>query len=442
MFELIKQLLGKSSKWSPEPQKVVEPSQEPAREESVSNNLQSQNAAESKYQEQPSQGKTSPLQTQLNSLPNGAKLSLWPPKGEYAGPVVIDHPLILDGQGATIWALTGPVLSIQSDGVSLENLRIEVTRSDEGTGGQDNSNQQDYCAILVKSGQSLKFHDVEVRGTAMGLPDEAGEWKYPNQLNIGKLAPETEYNLLLRIIVPVVCEITSEISGLELVPRQLTPGRNEIQLHLEKLSQSIYIEGSIFIVSSSLKRRITLTAYIQLADEQFSPTQNQIIWEPENWAIIPKLKFENPESEMTSVQSEELTSSRQSENNYEEQQQQSPLESRIRRGVKPNDKIFSSLLKNTTVEEQPQKDVETKKQLGDAFIISGQESKIEHAPNQEHLSDPSSSLFTRSYRPNSIFYNLEPMPSEPSNKQEDGSKEKRSPSINPIFEQTSPPSQT
>jgi CHAT domain len=233
------------------------------------------------------------LQSQLDSLDQEATLSLWPPNGEYAAPVVINQPLTLDGRGATIWALAGPVLSIESHGVNLRNLRIEVTGCEVG-----GSSPED-CAIVVKSGQDLQVHNVEVRGTVMGLPDEEGEWKYPKLLHLGQLAPETEYNLLLRIIVPVACKIASDISGLEFEPHNLTKGANEIHLRIEKFpkNQDILIDGNIFLVSASLKRRITITAHIRsLPEDEFSPSQGSIVWQPEDFELIPTQQPENPEN--------------------------------------------------------------------------------------------------------------------------------------------------
>src|SRR5208282_4655708 len=48
------------------------------------------------------------FQNRLDSTPEGATLRL--PRGEHPGPVSITRRLTLDGQGATIWALEGPVV--------------------------------------------------------------------------------------------------------------------------------------------------------------------------------------------------------------------------------------------------------------------------------------------------------------------------------------------
>ncbi|NET06876.1 MAG: hypothetical protein F6K16_19675 [Symploca sp. SIO2B6] len=221
------------------------------------------------------------LQQQINSLEDGATLQLWPAGGEYQGPIIINHPLSLDGQGATIWALTGPVISIESEQVKLRNLRIEVT------GEEVTINPEDKCAILLKSAAKSQFNHVEVRGLVMGIPEEEGEWKYPNSLYLGQLAHGREHDLLLRIVVPVACKISANISGLEFYPRHLTPGGNEIRLHIEQLPEDTLINGSIFLVSTSVKRRISLTAHIlSLSDEAVGSTGSNVVWQAEDWVKI------------------------------------------------------------------------------------------------------------------------------------------------------------
>ena len=44
----------------------------------------------------------------------------------FEGPVAVRHPLTIQGQGCTVRAPTGPALVIQSTGVILEDLTVEV----------------------------------------------------------------------------------------------------------------------------------------------------------------------------------------------------------------------------------------------------------------------------------------------------------------------------
>ena len=49
--------------------------------------------------------------------------------GEYEGPLRVDRPCTVDGCGATLWAARGPVLVIAAPGVTVKNLRVEVTET-------------------------------------------------------------------------------------------------------------------------------------------------------------------------------------------------------------------------------------------------------------------------------------------------------------------------
>ena len=65
------------------------------------------------------------FQHDLDSVREGQVLQLLP--HEFAGPAVLRRRCILDGQGATVWALRGPVLTVEAEGVTIRNLRLEVT---------------------------------------------------------------------------------------------------------------------------------------------------------------------------------------------------------------------------------------------------------------------------------------------------------------------------
>lgn len=218
------------------------------------------------------------LQEKLNSLPTKSILELWPKGGEYAGPIKIDRSLQLDGQDATFWSLHGPVLVIESDEVSLSNLRIEVT-------GEESKSREEQCAIFVKNGKKIQFNNVEVRGLVMGLPEEEGEWKYPETLNLGKLNYGQEYRFLLRIVTPTECKIASSISGVTFEPTQLNSGYHEICLHIDQMPKDTLLNGAIFLISASFKRRIPLTAHIQsLTNHQLEVSEDSVIWEPSDWS--------------------------------------------------------------------------------------------------------------------------------------------------------------
>lgn len=341
-IEQLRQWLEQSEQQEVVLSEAVKPEQKSRTEALPLNQAGQQSHEDLKIQKSLDQPPELTLQEKLNRTQKNTQLRLWPPNGEYRGPVVIDRPLSLDGQGATIWAFTGPVLSIQSAGVKLHNLRIEVT------GEPTNRHLQKQCAISVKSERNLQSYNVEVRGLVMGLPEEEGEWKYPKSLRLGQLSYGKEHDLLLRLIVPVECRIASSIHGLTLKPHRLNPGRNEIQLHLDRLPEDTLLNGSIFLVTASLKRRITITAYIANSQESsIVSEENLVVWESEDWSNFSSTQeSDNSFTNSVTVEPPKITKeSKQTQTSLivdskSSQEQSFISSSAIYRGEQPNEAIF------------------------------------------------------------------------------------------------------
>lgn len=283
--------------------------------------------------EQYRQENSKTLQEKIKSLPTKSVLELWPIGGEYAGPIKIDRSLKLDGQDATFWSLQGPVLLIDSDEVSLSNLRIEVT-------GEESNSREEQCAIVVKNGKKIEFNNVEVRGLVMGLPEEEGEWKYPKALNLGKLNYGQEYRFLLRIVTPTECQIASSISGVTFEPTQLNSGYQEIRLHIDQMPKDTLLNGAIFLISASFKRRIALTAHIQsLKNNELEHSEDSVIWEPSDLSNSLPVSNENDSpSETEETDSDVVTLTNLTESS--EKIQESSADSKV--PISESDKGFLS----------------------------------------------------------------------------------------------------
>src|ERR1700682_421577 len=190
------------------------------------------------------------FQRDLDALPDDGTLTLLP--REYPGPVVLNHPLVIDGQSSTVWALNGPVISCEADGIILRNLRIEIT------GGTGTGRVEDHCALKVSPGCGITLENVEVRGSVIGLWQEEGDWHIPNSLPIGSVPFSSELDLIVRMWVPVPCEISSKISGVLVQPQKLEPGANEITLHIERIAKDTLLNGTLTISTPNLKRSIAV----------------------------------------------------------------------------------------------------------------------------------------------------------------------------------------
>ena len=122
--------------------------------------------------------------------------------GEYEGPLLIDRPCVVDGQHSTIWANSGPVVIVDSTSVTLKNLRIEVTGSQE----------KDHPAVSLKlNHQGTKLENVEINGIAEGLAEEATGWSIPGVIALGEFAANKENSFSIEFDAPRGAEIVHNL---------------------------------------------------------------------------------------------------------------------------------------------------------------------------------------------------------------------------------------
>jgi uncharacterized protein YegL len=222
------------------------------------------------------------FQFQINSTNSNELLKLFP--REFSGPAVVDKPIKIEGNRATIWSIKGPVLTINSDNVILSKTKIEVTGV-----SNEHATDEECCALKIEPGKNVIIDDVEVFGTVIGLEGEEGIWRYPRSLQFGRLAQRTEYDFIFRIVVPVDCRLNSDISGIQVIPQKLIKGTNEIHISIEKMSQDTLINGKISIITNKLKRSIVMNAHIlSIVGEEHKKIDdtNNIIWEPDDWSTL------------------------------------------------------------------------------------------------------------------------------------------------------------
>jgi len=222
------------------------------------------------------------FQEELDALHPGGTLQLSGPR-ERPGPVEIARRgVTIDGQGITLWSMRGPALAVRADRVVLKNIRVEYT-GETGSGPIE-----EECAIEV-SGSGVSFENVEVRGAVIGIPQEEGDWRYPTTLYLGRLAHGMEHHLIVQMIVPVPCQLTSNISGLELEPANLTPGAHDVKIHIERFPRDTLLNGTILLTTAFLKRRMEFSAHImepRPGDEPPDTEQGRIVWKSD--AIAPR----------------------------------------------------------------------------------------------------------------------------------------------------------
>lgn len=207
--------------------------------------------------------------------------------GEYAGPIVIRRSMIIDGKGATLWALNGPVLVIERNAVvELKNLKVEVT------GDSSNVSSHQEVAIKVESSAHLDLDEVEVRGDIQGVPCEAGLWRYPKSLFLGCIPPMQESEYKIRLITACACKLVSGISGVECIPASVPGGPVEITIRVEKLRRDTLLFGRILLKTAFSKRWFVLNGHV--ADSSISPISKTILWQPSDWDTVSRPSMTTP----------------------------------------------------------------------------------------------------------------------------------------------------
>lgn len=219
------------------------------------------------------------LQALINATPEGETLTL--PPGEYEGPVVLPHGITIEGEKSTVWSMQGPVLRIQRGDVRLCGLRIEVTRFDAGM-----AEKPEHTALLVDPGVQVTLEDVVIRGYVEGIDGESGAWLLPPSVDLGILAPRGRNTFVLRVFVPVVCQMTSDITGLTVAPTSLKPGLNELEITAKDLYQDTLLLGRCYLRSAHVKRPINFTGRAA-SDGKVAPAEHRLLWEPSHLPACP-----------------------------------------------------------------------------------------------------------------------------------------------------------
>lgn len=207
-----------------------------------------------------------------NAMENIKKLDI----GEHEGPLVIDKPCILDGSMSTLWASEGPVLIIKSSGVTVKNIRIEVT-------GDENC-VNNYFAVDTEF-SDLIFENTEVKGNIKGLPSEPEKWSLPSVISLGDFSADTENNFTYEIISADDAEIINNINSIEILPSELKKGKNIIQIKINPMKDNTILYGEIFI-KSKVVRRIYLSGKAVSSAPQHNDKINSIINTPDEAEII------------------------------------------------------------------------------------------------------------------------------------------------------------
>lgn len=167
------------------------------------------------------------------------------PSGEFEGPLVINKPLRLRGKNTTVWAKRSPVIKVASSGVTLSDIRAEIT---EGS-----IEEPAITADFMTTASS-----VEVLGRVSGFGAEDGFFDIPRTIELGKFPAESENSFKLEVNVPARTEIICEMREVKFTPNVLNAGRNELTITISGISAQTFLYAEV-LFKSQFTRRVYLT---------------------------------------------------------------------------------------------------------------------------------------------------------------------------------------
>ncbi len=216
------------------------------------------------------------LQALLDASADGTVLTIRRPL-EREGPIAVRRGVTLAGGGrAAVWSRQSPVVTIHAANAGLTDIRVEYTGDDP-----------DGCALHLLNAD-VALANVTVRGNVLGVRGESGPWRYPHQLYLGKLVPDTDVEFVLRLMTPVPCRLKSEIDGLTVEPATLPAGRHGVRIHVEGLRRDTLIFGVIALETPGLRREVVVNGHAVPLGGPPVPVfpAGHVIWQPADWAEL------------------------------------------------------------------------------------------------------------------------------------------------------------
>lgn len=167
------------------------------------------------------------------------------PSGEFEGPLVINKPLRLRGKNTTVWAKRSPVIKVTSGGVTLSDIRAEIT---------EGSIEEPAITADFMTAAS----NVEVLGRVSGFGAEDGFFDIPRTIELGKFPADSENSFKLEVNVPAKTEIICEMREVKFTPNVLNTGRNELTITISGISAQTFLYAET-LFRSQFTRRVYLT---------------------------------------------------------------------------------------------------------------------------------------------------------------------------------------
>lgn len=200
------------------------------------------------------------LQKELSNKNSIIKL----PSGEFRESITIDRPCTIIGNNTTLWNDTLPVLIVQSRGVVLKNLRLELT----GISGYESN----YPVLKLQDDTSIE--NVEIFG---GVADTQ-KYYIPRSVHLGSVKSNCENTFIVKIYCPEDCSIITNSKSFTVEPNNLKAGYSSLTIKSLSLDENSMIFGDI-LLKSKLNRRIYVDGSVSKDVEKIS---NKVLYSYDN----------------------------------------------------------------------------------------------------------------------------------------------------------------
>lgn len=199
----------------------------------------------------------------------GSVLTL--PSGEFEGPVIINKPLYIVGSGTTLWGMRGAVVDVRTSGVTLENLRIELT----GNADADTAISSDFpCSV----------RNVEIFGGVSGFGAADGNFVIPRTLELGEFAAEETNTFTLRVDAYERTEIICNARDVKFSTNVLEIGENALTITVSNISAQTLLYTDV-LFKGTFTHRVYLTGTPSAA---ISPVNKKLEFAPPRRSVSIK----------------------------------------------------------------------------------------------------------------------------------------------------------
>ena len=195
------------------------------------------------------------------------------PSGEYKGPFYINHPCIVEGKNTTLWNSKETVLVINSSGVILKNLRLEMINPVSGE-------------FTLFSKNPVTIENVEICGTVYGFGKEDSVPELEKQIRLEKFKSESNNSFYVDFYSPSAAELNTDLKDISFEPGILKEGINKVKINISPLPSKTLLYGDI-VLKSVFNRRFYISGiadenaetqtdkYIHKIDENIITNENQ-----------------------------------------------------------------------------------------------------------------------------------------------------------------------